>query len=251
MSRIISVHSFRGGTGKSNIVANMAAALAAQGRLVGVIDADIVSPGMHALFGLGNGQMGRTLNDYLLGKCEIKQCAHDVTAGLGAALSGKVLLVPASMKPREIARVLRQGYDVGLLNDGFHQLVQDAQLDVLVVDTHPGLREETLLSIAASDVLTIVLRPDEQHYQGTGLVINMARQLDVPRITLIVNDVVHALAVSEVQARVEQMYGCEVVAAIPHCDEMMTLASAGIFVVRYPDHPLTALLKQVASQLVD
>jgi len=250
MSRIISVHSFRGGTGKSNIVANMAAALALCGKRVGVIDADIVSPGMHALFGLGSDQMGRALNDYLLGKCDIKQCAHDVTASLGVELSGRILLVPASMKPREIGRVLRQGYDVGLLNDGFHQLVEDAQLDVLVVDTHPGLREETLLSIAASDVLAIVLRPDEQHYQGTGLVISMARQLDVPRIVVIVNDVAQALDAAQVQARVEQMYGCEVV-TFPHSDEMMALASAGVFVVRYPDHPLAAQLRQVAAQLVE
>ena len=31
---------------------------------------------------------------------------------------------------------------------------------------------------------------------------------------------------------------------------MMTLASAGIFVLRYPDHPITAALKQVATKLV-
>ena len=38
MSRIISIHSFRGGTGKSNITANIAPLLAAEGRRVGVID---------------------------------------------------------------------------------------------------------------------------------------------------------------------------------------------------------------------
>ena len=37
MARIISVHSFRGGTGKSNTTANVAAVLAAEGRRVGVI----------------------------------------------------------------------------------------------------------------------------------------------------------------------------------------------------------------------
>jgi MinD-like ATPase involved in chromosome partitioning or flagellar assembly len=30
----------------------------------------------------------------------------------------------------------------------------------------------------------------------------------------------------------------------------MALASAGIFVVRYPDHPITAALEQVATKLV-
>ena len=30
---------------------------------------------------------------------------------------------------------------------------------------------------------------------------------------------------------------------------MMALASAGIFALRYPDHPVTALLKEVARKL--
>jgi hypothetical protein len=32
---------------------------------------------------------------------------------------------------------------------------------------------------------------------------------------------------------------------------MMNLASAGIFVLRYPDHPLTALYQQVAARLIE
>ena len=52
MARVISVHSFRGGTGKSNIAASLATALALQGRRVAVVDTDIQSPGIHILFGL-------------------------------------------------------------------------------------------------------------------------------------------------------------------------------------------------------
>jgi hypothetical protein len=37
---------------------------------------------------------------------------------------------------------------------------------------------------------------------------------------------------------------------LPHSDEMMVLASAGIFVLHHPDHPITALLKQALSRLV-
>ena len=52
MAKVISVHSFRGGTGKSNTTANLAAVYAQQGKRVAVIDTDIQSPGIHALFGL-------------------------------------------------------------------------------------------------------------------------------------------------------------------------------------------------------
>ena len=250
MSKIISVHSFRGGTGKSNTTANITALLASQGLRVGVIDTDIQSPGIHVLFGLDEDAMGHSLNDYLWGKCSIEDTAHDVTATLGAPIKGQIYLIPSSIKAGEIARVLREGYDVGLLNDGFHDLVENLNLDVLMIDTHPGLNEETLLSIAISDALVIILRPDQQDYQGTGVTVEVARKLNVPRLLLLVNKVPEVFNFADVQKRVEETYNSDVAAVLPHSDEMMALASAGIFVLRYPDHRVTQSLKQVAAKLM-
>jgi MinD-like ATPase involved in chromosome partitioning or flagellar assembly len=251
MSKIISIHSFRGGTVKSNTTANITTLLAAQGLKVGVIDTDIQSPGIHVLFGLDEDAMGHSLNDYLWGKCAIEECAHDVTSTLGGApIKGQIYLIPSSIKAGEIARVLREGYDVGLLNDGFHDLVENLNLDVLMIDTHPGLNEETLLSIAISDALVIILRPDQQDYQGTGVTVEVARKLNVPRLLLMVNKVPEVFNFTDVQKRVEETYNSEVAAVLPHSDEMMTLASAGIFVLRYPDHKVTQALKQVAAKLM-
>ena len=250
MAKIISIHSFRGGTGKSNTTASVTALLAAGGRRVGVIDTDIQSPGIHVLFGMDETDMVHSLNDYLWGKCDIQETAHDVTARLGASIKGQVFLIPSSIKAGEIARVLREGYDVSLLNDGFQGLIETLNLDVLMIDTHPGLNEETLLSIAISDALGIIMRPDNQDYQGTGVTVEVARKLDVPRMVIIVNKVPAIFGLDEVKARVEQTYHCEVAAVLPHSDEMMALASAGIFALRYPDHPVTATLKQLAATLV-
>ena len=249
MAQIISVHSYRGGTGKSNITANLAALFAAQNRRVGVVDTDIQSPGIHILFSLSDSDMRHSLNDYLWGKCHVKETAHDVTARLGPDIRGRIFLIPSSMKTGDIARVLREGYDVGVLRDGLQELIEALTLDVLMIDTHPGLNEETLLSIAISDALIIVLRPDQQDYQGTSVTVEVARKLDVPRLVLIVNKVPAVFDVADVKARVEKTYQCEVAAVLPHSDEMMTLASAGIFVQRYPDHPITAALEQVATKL--
>lgn len=262
MSKIISIHSFRGGTGKSNTTANLAALLTTQGCRVGVVDTDIASPGIHVLFGLEEGKIVHSLNDYLWGKCEIQQTAIDVTDKLGIgdrkypadrefpSSNGRLYLVPASIKAGEIARVLRDGYDVGLLNDGFQCLIQALDLDILMIDTHPGLNEETLLSIALSDLLLIILRPDQQDYQGTGVTVEVARRLKVPCMLLVVNKVPAAFREPEVKAQVEQAYHAEVAGILPHSDEMMAMASAGIFVTRYPDHPITATLKRVADRLV-
>jgi septum site-determining protein MinD len=250
MAKIISIHSFRGGTGKSNITANIATMLAAGGQRVGVIDADIQSPGIHVLFGLAGEDIRHTLNDYLWGRCDIQETVHDMTPRLGAGITGRVFLIPSSIKPGEITRVLREGYNTRLLTRGLRSLIEVLNLDVMAIDTHPGLNEETLLSIVVSEVLAIILRPDQQDYEGTGVAVEVARQLKVPRMMLVVNKVPSVFDADAVQAQVEQAYGCPVAAVLPHSDELMTLASGGIFSLRYPDHRVTALYKQAAARLV-
>ncbi|MBN1681861.1 MAG: MinD/ParA family protein [Anaerolineae bacterium] len=249
MSKIISVHSFRGGTGKSNTTANISTLLAAQGHRVGVVDTDIQSPGIHVLFGLSERTMVYSLNDYLWGKCKIHQAAYDLASSLETPIDGALYLIPSSIKVGEIARVIREGYDAGLLNDGFHDLIEQMNLDYLIIDTHPGLNEETLLSIAISDALGIILRPDQQDYQGTGVTVQVARKLGVPKLVLIVNKVPPMFSFEEVKDRVESTYNCPVAAIIPHSDEMMTLASEGIFALRFPDHPITQTLRNLAQVL--
>ncbi len=250
MSKVISVHSFRGGTGKTKTSANLAYLCAMRGLRVGVIDTDLQSPGIHVLFGLDENDLGRSLNDYLWGKCEIEESAQEVTAALGLQAKGKVFLIPSSVKAGEIARVLREGYDVGLLNEGFESLIKNLKLDVLLIDTHPGLNEETLLSIAISDTLLVVLRPDQQDYQGTSITVEVARKLDVPQMFLMVNKVPAVLNPEDVKQRVERVYNCEVAAVIPHSDDLMTLASTGIFSMRFPDHPLTKLYRMLAARVL-
>jgi MinD-like ATPase involved in chromosome partitioning or flagellar assembly len=221
-----------------------------KGKRVGVIDTDINSPGIHVLFGLSEGEVTYSLNDYLWGNCGIEEAAVDVTPRLDVNIKGKIYLIPSSMKPGEIARVLREGYDVGLLNDGFHELVEKLNLDVLMIDTHPGLNEETLLSIAISDVLIVIMRPDQQDYQGTGVTVDVARKLGVERLVIIVNKLPDVFDPDGVKSKVAQAYDCEVAAVLPHSDEMMALASGGIFVLHYPNHPMTAIFKRAMSRLV-
>jgi MinD-like ATPase involved in chromosome partitioning or flagellar assembly len=79
--------------------------------------------------------------------------------------------------------------------------------------------------------------------------VEVARKLEVPRMMLIVNKVPPILDLEDVKTRVAKTYQCEVAAVLPHSDEMMILASAGIFALRYPEHPFTAALKQVAYKL--
>ena len=106
MTKIISTHSFRGGTGKSNVTANVAVSLANKGFRVGVFDTDIQSPGIHVIFGLQDVEF--TLNDFLWGNCAIKDAAYPV---FNSNNGGAVYLVPSSIEPNDIARILREKYD--------------------------------------------------------------------------------------------------------------------------------------------
>ena len=253
MSKIISVHSFRGGTGKSNISANIASQLAQRGHRVGVIDTDIQSPGIHVLFGMDEEQIDRSLNDYLWGRCNIEDTAYNVSARIGRAevivMGADIYLVPSSIRAGEIARVLREGYDVSMLNEGFRALVKRLKLDYLVIDTHPGLNEETLLSIAISDILFIVLRPDQQDFQGTAVTVDVARKLEVPHLFLVINKALSSYDFEDLKRRVEQIYDSPVAAILPLSEDVARLQSADIFSLRYPDHPVSAGIRQLVAQI--
>jgi len=157
---------------------------------------------------MGESDLKRSLNDFLWQKCSIDEVTHDVTARLGRAVDGEVHLVPSSINPGDIARILREGYDVAMLSDGLTDLVKQRSLDVLLIDTHPGLNGDTLLSIALSDKLLIVLRPDQQDNQGTKVTVHVARQLDVPWMQLVVNKVPEGLDSQGIRTKVTETYAC-------------------------------------------
>jgi MinD-like ATPase involved in chromosome partitioning or flagellar assembly len=250
MAKIISVHSFRGGTGKSNTTANLATLLAADGNRVGVVDTDIQSPGIHILFGLRGEDIRASLNDYLWHGADIREVAEDVTPTDNGAFKGKMFLIPSSTKPGEISRVLREGYDAQKLTKGFGKLVESLSLDFLIIDTHPGLNEETLLSLVISNILMVVMRPDQQDYEGTGITIQVAQQLGVPHMMLIVNKAPLIFEPEAIKAKVEGTYGIPVVAVLAHSDDMLNLGSEAIFVQRFPNHPITEQYKQIVTKLM-
>jgi septum site-determining protein MinD len=250
MAKIVSVHSFRGGTGKSNTTANVATTIAASGQRVAIVDTDIQSPGVHVLFGMDTHPPELTLNNYLWGDCAIADAAYEVTPEPVKQANGNVFLVPSSSKTGDITRVLKEGYDVRLLRNGLRNLSKDLNLDFVFVDTHPGLNEETLLSLALSNILIVILRPDRQDFQGTAVTIDLAQKLKVPKLLIVVNRVLQQSNLEEIRQQVELKYSVPVAGVLPNCDEMMQLASSGLFCFRYPGHPLTVEIQQVATQIM-
>jgi MinD-like ATPase involved in chromosome partitioning or flagellar assembly len=250
MPKVISIHSYRGGTGKSNFSANLATTLALQGYRVGVVDTDIQSPGIHNIFNLELQQVATTLNNYLWGQANIEDAAYDVSDKINLKGDGKVFLVPSSVKADDIARILSDGFDVRLLNDGFRLLVRELQLDYLVIDTHPGLSKQTFLSIAISHVLILLLRPDKQDYQGTAVTIDVAKQLKVKKMLLVINKALTTMNFDALKQKVEEAYNIPVVGIFPLSEDIAQLASEGVFCLKYPTHPITQKFIEIARQVM-
>jgi MinD-like ATPase involved in chromosome partitioning or flagellar assembly len=223
---------------------------------VGVIDTDIQSPGIHVLFNLDLKQVTYTLNDYLLGHCSVGAAAFDVTQSLPAergqqitARNGTIYLIPSSMKVDEITTILSEGYDIGLLTQGYQQLVKQLQLDYLLIDTHPGINEETLLSIGLSDALVVILRTDQQDFQGTALTVRVAKQLKVPQLGLVVNKLLPDFDQGTVKTTMETTFDAPVVGLLPLDTDMIRIGSRDLFCLRLPTHALSQQIYQIAHWL--
>jgi MinD-like ATPase involved in chromosome partitioning or flagellar assembly len=251
MPKVVSIHSYRGGTGKSNFTANLSTTVALLGNRVGVVDTDVPSPGIHNLFCLEPEQMDKTLNNYLWGEIPIQEAAYDVSANVGVDGAGKLFLIPSSVKADDIAKILKDGYDVKLLNDGFRSFVKALQLDYLFIDTHPGLSKETFLSIAISHILILILRPDKQDYQGTAITVDVARQLRVRKMLLAINKAHSKLNLEALKQKVEETYGETVAGVFPLSEDVVQLASEGVFCVKYPEHMVSQEFRKVAQQIIE
>ena len=255
--KIVSIHSFRGGTGKSNTTANLASQVAMTGKRVGVVDTDIQSPGIHVLFGLDEHKMGKTLNDFLHGKASIREVGFPVGENTGegegrSQLAGKNLfLFPSSINGKDISQILHEGIDFNKLNEGLQTAITEFNLDYLFIDTHPGLNEETLLSIATSDILIIILRPDNQDLQGTAVTVDVARSLDVPNLFLMVNKALPKYNFAEIKKDIEAQFQAPVTNVLPLSFDMAENASKDLFSLRYPDHEWSKALRNIVPYILN
>lgn len=143
-----------------------------------------------------------------------------------------------------------EGYDAGKLNDQLNRLIDELKLDLLFIDTHPGFNEETLLTIAISDTLIIVLRPDKQDYYGTAVLVEVAGRMAVPHVHMLANKVYGNSHRDDITHKIQQGYGYDVIGVLPFAEEMARLGSDGIFAARYPSHPLSKELDVVVQRIL-
>jgi flagellar biosynthesis protein FlhG len=147
--RTLAVTSGKGGVGKSNIVANLAIALARRGRKVLVIDADLSLANIHVLLGI---QPRFNLAHVISGEKRLGEIAVEGPYG--------VKVIPASSGVAELA-MLREGELEGLI-DQFAEYVPG--MDLVLIDTAAGLSDSVLSFVHAAEEVLIVTTPEPTAY---------------------------------------------------------------------------------------
>ena len=145
--------------------------------------------------------------------------------------------------------MLREGYDVGVLNDGMSDFIESLTLDVLLAESQSGIQEETLLSLAVCDAALIVLRANRQEMSATESLLEIIRKLDVPQVIFAVNQLPASTNAQQFKAEVEEEFGLPVVGLLPLTDDLLVTQSEGLFVVNQPHNPWSRSLKQMTVSL--
>jgi MinD-like ATPase involved in chromosome partitioning or flagellar assembly len=175
--------------------------------------------------------------------------AREVAGGLGPAGQGRVFLVPASEQAQDVSEVLRSGHDTQVLHDGLQALGASLRLDALLADAPAGLTETSLSVMAISQAVLVLLRPDQRDYQGTGVLIDVARKLNVPDVELVVSQVPGGYDPAQVRATVERAYGCRVAALLPLVSDVPLSAPGAVFAVARQQHRWSQSVAQLAERL--
>ena len=146
---------------------------------------------------------------------------------------------------------IRDSYEVTMMSEGFSEIMGSKDLDYLFIDTHPGLNEETFLSVALSDILFVILRPDEQDYLGTAVTLEISKKFEIPKIYLIVNKLLPKYKPKDVEKQMQKTFHVPVAGIIHFSEDFADAASKEVFVVNHPDHPFTKVIGQIYEKMIE
>ncbi len=247
--RTVAIHSFKGGTGKSTISANIAALLASRGRRVAVLDLDLEGPGLHVIFNIDPNEFRFTLNDVVRDAASPEQAVVRMNERLGLT-KGALYFSPASVKITEMLKTLRTGFEVESLSGALRDLQKGFDLEFLFIDTHPGIENDTLLAMGVCQDLVIVSRMDQQDMFGTGVMVKVAKTLEKP-VHLVLNMIPPNLKESGVLTLAQKIganFKVEVLGWLPFSEDVLGSLSRSVFALALPRHPMTARFNDLASK---
>jgi len=170
----VAVMSGKGGVGKSLVTVNLAAALAADGKKVGVLDADLHGPTVPKMLGLKGAHLEAGEKGIVA-----------PTDSRGIKVASMDFLLPTQDSPVIWRGPLKMAAIRQLLSD-----VDWGELDYLLIDLPPGTGDEALTVLQllpGIDGVVIVTIPNEVSGQVVEKSITFARQMKAPVIGLVEN----------------------------------------------------------------
>ncbi|MBB5720412.1 ATP-binding protein involved in chromosome partitioning [Loktanella ponticola] len=244
INHIIAVASGKGGVGKSTVSANLACALAAEGKRVGLLDADVYGPSQPRMLGVSG-----------------RPSSPDGKTILPMRNFGVTMMSLGLMANDDQAVVWRGPMLMGALQQMLTQ-VQWGALDVLIVDLPPGTGDVqmTLAQKAQLEGAIIVSTPQDIALLDARKGIDMFNQLGTPILGMIENMSTHICSNcgfeehmfghGGVAAEAEKL-GVPLLAEIPlHLDIRMAADGGAPIVVSKPDSPQAASFRALAQKLI-
>ncbi|MFP5254740.1 MAG: Mrp/NBP35 family ATP-binding protein [Acidimicrobiia bacterium] len=168
-TKVILVASGKGGVGKSSVTVNLAAALAATGRRVGVLDADIWGFSVPRMLGVGGRLRGREAD----GRKRMLPLERTVGDGLLRVISMGFLVED------EESALMWRGL---MLNRGVTHFLQDVEwgedLDYLLIDMPPGTGDVQMgvAKLLPRAEVIVVTTPAEAAQKVASRAVSMARK---------------------------------------------------------------------------
>jgi len=244
VANVVCVGSGKGGVGKSTLTANLAAALTAEGRRAGVLDADVWGYSIPRMYGLG-----ATRPDVSAERKIIPLQAHGV----------KVMSIGFFVE--EDAAVVWRG---PMLHKALTQFLQDVDwgaLDYLLVDLPPGTGDVsmTLAQLLPQAQFLIVTTPQPTAQRVARRAAQMAHKVDLEIAGVVENMSGFATPSGERYAIFGEGGGQELadeldvplLGTVPLTMPLREHADDGVpLVIEDPDDPASQAIRQVARGLI-
>jgi len=253
MKKIIAVHSYKGGTGKTLTSTNLAAIYAMNKHKVALFDMDFRAPSLHAILNVRNAKYW--LNDYLNGVCDIKNVIVNHSDKVGSNLY-LGLANPSTEAIREMSAKDRKWEmkALGRLLSLRNTLLNDLEFDYLIMDTSPGLQYSSINAIVSADTVIVVTTMDISDIEGTKRMVHELYDLFEKKTGIIVNKVpIEKISTLEEREKLrkqyEEMSNLPVIDVVPCFCDVLRLGGNTIFSLEKPEHPFTKILREIAAKI--
>jgi ATP-binding protein involved in chromosome partitioning len=251
-TRVIAVGSGKGGVGKSSVTANIAAALAARGLTVGVLDADIWGFSIPRMLGVQGRLAGTKAPD---GKGKISP--HEIAVGNGVL---RIVSMGLLVDDEDTALMWR-GLILAKALEQFLVDVHWGELDYLLIDMPPGTGDiqMALSRLLPQAEMLVVTTPAVGAQKIAARVADMARRSYLKVLGVVENmtDFVapdgtrHAIFGSGGGRRLAALTGAPLVGEVPIEPAVSTDGDAGRPVVlAHPDSAAARELVAIADRIV-